>query len=250
MKKIDGSKLLILIAQKLSSDWNDMCETHITDGVKPIFQVLPAHTCILGKVETALYDNEADDYWKQHTTLDMLRTKFDADVLLNKIVHYGVINNTPRDGKTLPHEEKFVYNESMCIYAETISQLMVDIRDVTLLLEFLKMKQKLELGRFMYNRSIYGECEDRQTYLNIQVIETARVRSQFEEIRKKNYDPLEERHHFYTDITANAKLLEYAGVSVEEILKLEQAVDDLIKDSRTFDIDDKVYAYLNGIALW
>ena len=250
MKKIDGSKLLILIAQKLSSDWNDMCETHITDGVKPIFQVFPSHVCVLSTAEHELYENEADDYWKQHNVLSMVRTKFDSDILLNKIVHHSVINNTPRDGKTLPHEEKFVYNESMCIFAETISQLMVDIRDVTLLLEFLKMKQKIELGRFMYNRSIYGECEDRQTYLNIQVIETARVRSQFEEIRKKNYDPLEERRHFYTDITANVKMLEYAGVSVEEILKLEQAVDNLIKDSRTFDIDDKVYAYLNGISLW
>jgi hypothetical protein len=246
MKKIDGSELLLLATVKMNSDWGDMCKEYIKDDVKPLFSVAPEHSRILSIARNELYENKARSYRKQFDVLMLERQRYDADTLLNNVIHSHVINNMIRidSSKT---DEVFIYNESMCMFAETLAQIMVDLDDPVLLMKFLEIKQKLMFGQFMYHRSIYKDCDDKQSFLNIQVIEAARMKSQFEEIKSKKYSPIEERRHYYTDMTVNVETLKNVDLTVDEVLKWETIFDELIKRSRTFEIDEKVYAALNSI---
>jgi hypothetical protein len=246
MKKIDGSELLLLATVKMNSDWEDMCKKYIKDDVKPLFSVVPEHSWILSVASDELYENKARSYSKQFDILMLERQRYDADVLLNNVIHIYVLNEMCRiDSRKT--DKVFIYNESMCMFAETLAQIMVDIHDPVFLIKFLEIKQKLMFGQFMYHRSIYKDCDDKQTFLNIQVIEASRMKSQFDKIKNKGYSPSEERRHYYTDMTVNAETLKNIGMTVDEVLELEQLFDNIIKRSRTFDIDEKLYAALNSI---
>jgi hypothetical protein len=117
---------------------------------------------------------------------------------------------------------------------------MVDIKDTNLLFEYLSMKQKLAMGRFLYFRNIYKDCESEQEYYDLRVREAMKLNTQFYMFHGK-YNPTEERRHFYTDLDENRGMLEAVGVTVDELLDLEQRVDKVIANTRQFTITEELY---------
>ena len=235
MKKIDGAELLGVLIRKLTQNWEGLCSTYITDDVIPAFTILPMHQYVLTVVEKHL-TNDYSSADTCHAALQLTATKLDSDILLNRIVHEDVMPGYDPDGD----DTDFIYNEFLCITAEQLTQLMVDIKDTNLLFEYLSMQQKLAMGRFLYFRNIYNDCESESDYYDLRVREAMKLNTQFCMLHGR-YNPIEERRHFYTDIDENKGMLEAVGITVDELLDLEQRVDKVIADTRQFTITEELY---------
>lgn len=234
MKKIDGAELLGVLIRKLTQNWEGLCSTYITDNVIPAFTILPMHQYILTVVEKHL-TNDHSSADTCHAALQLTNAKLESDILLNRIVHEDVMPCHDPDDDT-----DFIYNEFLCITAEQLAQLMVDIKDTNLLFEYLFMKQKLAMGRFLYFRNIYKDCESEQEYYDLRVREAMKLNTQFCMLHGR-YNSTEERRHFYTDLDESRGMLEAVDVTVDELLDLEQRVDKVIADTRQFTITEELY---------